>query len=276
MKRILCTIAAMIAAFFSSCGRSVSTDTLTVSFIDVGKGDCILAECGGNALLIDTGYEETAQTVLGYLSERGIEKLDCMIITHYDKDHVGGAAVIAESIPVERILLPGYEGDSKYHTLLMNVIRQKEIASEKVSRITNISAGSAGFTVYPSDIEYSSDGKEGNDNDVSLVISAQHEKDSYLFAGDIEKAGIKSFLKKNDRTYDVLKMPHHGRKESNTDDLIEAAAPKIAVITDSAGDPADKKVISLLDRTKLLRSSECGNIVIESSGDAKYRTQTAK
>lgn len=277
MKRILSFIAAFFAALIAAaCGKSTSPDQLTVSFIDVGKGDCILAECGGSTLMIDTGYAETTDRVLGYLSERGVEKLDALIITHYDKDHVGGAAGIASVFPTGKIYLPDYESGSDYYGALMGVIREKGIDTVTVGTDTSVSVGSAEFTIYASGIKYDSSGKEGNDNDVSLVTSAKHGKDSYLFTGDIEKDGIKSFLKKFDGTCGVLKMPHHGRKESNTDKLIEATEPKYAVITDSVKEPADKKVISLLDGIEVYRSSVCGDIVMESKGDGKYTVRTEK
>lgn len=276
MKRIISLIAAFITALTASaCGKKTD-DTLTVSFIDVGKGDCILAECGGSALMIDTGYSGTTEKVLRYLSGKGIDKLDALIITHYDKDHAGGAAGIAEALPAETIYLPDYESGSEHYEKLMDVINEKALHAVRVTSDTAVHLGSAEFTVFASSIAYDSSGKEGNDNDVSLVISAKHGRDSFLFTGDIEKAGIKSFLKKNADTYGVLKMPHHGRKESNTDKLIEGTAPEYAVITDSADEPADKKVLSLLEGVKTFRSSECGDIVIESGGDGKYTVRTER
>ncbi|MCR5123110.1 MAG: MBL fold metallo-hydrolase [Ruminococcus sp.] len=276
IKRILLLAAAIWTALTAAaCGKR-DPSALTVTFIDVGKGDCILAECGGCTLMIDTGFSETAENVLAHLSDHGIKKLDAMIITHYDKDHVGGAAEIAESIPVSQIYLPDYKGRGSEYKSLVKVINKNGISANTVSQDTVFSLGGVEYTVLASDIAYDSSGKEGNDNDVSLVVSAVHGNDSYLFAGDIEKDGIKSLLNKLERKYDVLKMPHHGRKAGNTEKLIAAVGAKIAVITDSEDDPADKKVLSLLSETEVLRSAVSGDITIESRGNGEYGVSAEK
>ena len=60
-----------------------SANTVRVSFIDVGKGDCILIQAGGSSAVIDTGYENTADDVISYLKDSGVTRLDCLVITHY-------------------------------------------------------------------------------------------------------------------------------------------------------------------------------------------------
>ncbi len=277
IKRTALFAAALLSALTAAaCGKSKSSEYLTVTFIDVGKGDCILAECGGCTLMIDTGYEETAESVLEHLSENGIERLDALIITHYDKDHVGGAADIVGDIPVSQIYLPDYKGRGGVYKSFVKVLDEKGISADNVSQDIVFSLGGVEYTVFASEIEYDDSGKEGNDNDVSLVVSAVHGNDSYLFAGDIEKDGIKSLVNKLDREYDVLKMPHHGRKASNTDKLLEAVGAKIAVITDSEDEPADNKVLSLLDDTEVYRSAVSGDITIESGGGGEYSVYEEK
>lgn len=73
-----------------------ASELMSVTYIDVGKGDCILIEKGSSVILIDTGYSDTSGNVSDYLNTKGITYIDYLIITHYDKDHVGGAADIAE------------------------------------------------------------------------------------------------------------------------------------------------------------------------------------
>ena len=71
----------------SSMGKE---DGACVSFIDVGKGDCILLQSGQSAALIDTGYDRTSGEVISFLRKKGVGHLEFLIITHYDRDHVGG------------------------------------------------------------------------------------------------------------------------------------------------------------------------------------------
>ena len=264
-------------AVLTACRKKSDDNTFSVTFIDVGKGDCIVISCGESTLMIDTGYDSTSESVLEHLKQMEIDHLDKLIVTHYDKDHAGGAAKIIGSVPVSEIYLPGYESGS---SVCKEVISASEKGgnSAKVTEDVSFTLGTAEFAVYAADIEYTSGGskKDGNDNDVSLVVSAVNGKDSYLFAGDIEKPGIKSFLNKCGRSFDVIKMPHHGKKESNTDKLIDTVKPKKAVITDSADEPADKKTLSLLENADVYRSSVSGDITIESSGNGKYKVTAEK
>lgn len=68
----------------------ISTSPVRVSIINVGKGDCILVQAGDASVLIDAGYENTVDVVLSHLRRQGVSHLDAMIITHYDRDHIGG------------------------------------------------------------------------------------------------------------------------------------------------------------------------------------------
>ena len=255
-------------------------NSLKVTFIDVGKGDCILIQKGNSAALIDTGYDATSTTVLYYLQDHGIEALDCMIITHYDKDHVGGAAYLAENLEVKNILLPAYEGESKFYSSLMDVIAKKGIPAQRITSDLSFALEDVNYTVFASNVGYKTgeDGKEGNDNDCSLVIAVTYLEDSYLFAGDIEKAGIKAFLKAHTGRYDVLKLPHHGSLEKNTEDLLDATEPRIAVITDSTDEPASSDLLVSLKSsgTACYRSSVNGNITVTSMGEGEYNISTEK
>ena len=269
----IAAVTACACLLMTACGSgeeqsSEVYDELTVTFIDVGKGDCIVAECGGKTLMIDTGYKDTYKDVSEKLTECGITSLDTLIITHYDKDHVGGAAQIAENYDIGTLYLPDYEGNSKAYEDLMSVVEEKSVQSVNVASDMRFSLGDAEFEIFASDVEYTDpeDG-EGNDNDVSLVVSAWHGSDSFLFAGDIEKEGIASYLEKNSTRYEVVKMPHHGGKSGNSDDLIETVSPSAAVITDSTDQPADDKILAMLENVSVYRSSVNGDITVTSTGE---------
>lgn len=270
--KLKAALIAFVCLFMTACGRGEeqSSDTpaeLDVTFIDVGKGDCIVAECGGSTLMIDTGYEATYKDVSDKLTELGISSLDALIITHYDKDHVGGAAKMAENFDIGTVYLPDYEGSSKPYEKFISVMDKKDIKSVTVSEDISFSLGEAAFEIFASDVAYTDpDGEEGNDNDVSLVVSASIGEDSFLFAGDIEKEGISAYLAKHSAQYDVLKLPHHGGKSKNSDDLIGSVSPEIAVITDSSDQPADDKLLALLEGVSVYRSSLNGDITVTTAG----------
>lgn len=281
MKRLFALLAALAAlcAMLAGCAKTEQgtenpAGEMRVTFLDVGKGDCILIEKDGAYVLIDAGYADTAEDVIAFLRDRGVETLEAMVITHYDKDHVGGASAVAEAFTVKQLYLPGYEGSSKHYTALMNTAAEQAIPCLQVREDVSFTLAGIGFTVFASSVEYVSDGEnEANDNDVSLVISAVYGQDSYLFAGDIEKPGISAYLAANHGTFDVVKMPHHGGEEKNTDDFIADVQPQIAVITDSADEPADEETLTLLAAagTETCRTSRSGTITVVSTGEGIYQ-----
>ena len=245
-----------------------------VSVIDVGKGDCILLQSGSSAALIDSGYADTANKVLSYLRAQGVKNLDFIVLTHYDRDHIGGVGPIAEELPVGEVYLPGYEGSDKNYRTLMAAIERLGLSTRQVTKDLSLKLGDAKLDLFPSSVKYvpGKGGDEGNDNDMSLVASLISGNDSYLFAGDLEKEGIEAYLDKRHGHFDVLKMPHHGQRCSLTDELLEDVQPKIAVITDSSDDPADKKTLKLLDEigADTYSTSKSGTIVIQGDGAGNY------
>ena len=255
-----------------------ATRNVRVSFIDVGKGDCILIQAGTSSALIDTGYEATADEVVSYLRDSGVEHLDCLVITHYDRDHIGGTQAIGEVFPINTIYLPGYVGGDKNYRTLTKTVKRLGFATQSVTQVESVRLGGATLTILPTSLTYvpnANDG-EGNDNDLSLVATLSCKNDSYLLAGDLEKEGIDAFLDGVTGHYDVLKMPHHGSKSGSTDELLESIRPSITVITDGPDDPADKKTLKLLAGvgSKVYRTSTDGTIVISGDGTGNYTVTT--
>lgn len=259
----------------NASGKAAS---LRVSIIDVGKGDCILVQSGKSAVLIDAGYEKTADDVVSYLREEGISHLGALIITHYDRDHIGGIETIGEEVGIDTIYLPGYEGSDDNYDSCMAAVKALGVPSSKVTKKLALEVGDAQLTVFPSGVAYESGwfGGEGNDNDASLVATLVHGDDSYLFAGDLEEDGVDAYLKAQHGHFDVLKMPHHGKTASNTGELLDDVRPQIAIITDSKKDSADKKTLKLLKSAdiELYRTSTDGTIVVESTGSGTYSVQS--
>ena len=285
----LFAVCALVVAVLVGCGTmpeapavpdrtAPTTMRLTVSYIDVGKGDCILIEADGKAVLIDTGYEDTSDDVLSYLRGQGVSQLQRIIITHYDRDHVGGLRAIAEALPVEEVCLPNYEGADKNYQTVTDAIGSLDLSAHQVTKEEVLQLGDAALTIIPTSLTYEKGqgNGEGNDNDLSLVVTLTNRDDSYLFAGDLEKKGIDAYLDGARGTFGVLKMPHHGEWCGKTDDLVEDTSPRIAIITDGEDDPAEKKTLEHLEDARIdtYRTSTDGTIVVESHGLADYTVTT--
>ena len=276
----VCALAALALLSGAAAGIAEEAEPLRVIFMDVGKGDCILISKGGTYVLIDAGYAETAADAAALMRQEGVERLDAMILTHYDKDHVGGATEILDSFPVGQIYLPGYQGEGKYYETLVYAVQKRGLPAEKVTEDVSFTLAGVRYDIFATKLSYipGEDGKEGNDNDVSLVVAAAYGADAYLFAGDIEQAGIESYLAAGHGTYDVVKMPHHGQNEKNSDDFIGQVQMKIAVITDSEEEAVKKKMRKQLAAVgaEVYCSSENGRITVTSDGSGTYGVVTER
>lgn len=217
---------------------------LKITFFDVGKGDAVLLESEEQTMLIDTGYDDTADVVLEYLETEDIQTLDYLVITHFDKDHVGGADKILETVEVQEVLEPDYESDSKQTEQYKEAMAAKGITPEKVTDTTDVPFAGADCTVYPPRQE----DYEEEDNDFSLVLSVTFGEERFLFAGDCEKERLSELMAEEDLNlrHQVLKVPHHGREEKNSDKFLLAVSPEAAVITCSEEEAPDREILDLL------------------------------
>ena len=252
MRKILTVCICLILCLLTGCRKTpawadhAKTD-LTVAFIDVGKGDCIVISGGDHVVMIDSGYEDTVRDVKNDLSDLGIDHINEMIITHYDKDHYGGAADLLRAYPVDTVFVPAYLPEGEKYEEVMRDIKDSGVHMIRVMEETCVSfpigEREAELTIMPSLVSY--DATEKNDNDMSLIETLQYGSDSFLFTGDIEREAIEAFIPAADH-YDILKFPHHGDWKKNTEELIEKISPKEVIITDGEDRPVEEKTEAYL------------------------------
>lgn len=234
----------LLTAILSACSSGKPDSELKVYCFQAGKADAFLLYNDDGAVLIDCGSKGFGEPILAYLEQQNIKKLDCLIITHFDQDHVGGAASVVKNIAIDRILQNDNEKDSKecekYAKALDKTGTTPEVVDDQAS--IKFKVGDADYTVYSGASEY----KKDDSNNASLITSVKYGSKRLLFTGDIQSKRIDDFVGKNRYTYDFLKVPHHGLSEKKTDNLIDSVKPKFAVITSSDLEMEDEETISLL------------------------------
>ncbi|MBR1568547.1 MAG: MBL fold metallo-hydrolase [Lachnospiraceae bacterium] len=243
----------------TGCQRTTSQNDepiqkeLMITALSVGKADAILIETADGVCLIDTGEAEDGAYILQTLQEKGITELKLLMITHYDKDHVGSAAELVSRIPVETILLPDYEGDRKEYRAFMEEIAEHPDV-RMIREITDYSFGDVTMRIYPAEnMAELMDTDEEYDNDLSLVSKLTYGEMTFLLTGDIEKKRIHQMLDSEiDLHCDWIKMPHHGQYQKAVKELLEVSDPTFAVLTVSEEDPADEKTLDYLTEQGIL------------------------
>lgn len=225
----------------------VSVDsTLNVWCFQAGKADAFLLWNEAGSVLIDTGESGFGKTILEKLTELGIERLDYLILTHFDKDHVGGAKKILSGIQVRTVLQSNSpkEGAEAYEKYLA-AVESCGVAPVTLRQDLSFRLGDTEFLVNPPARElYERD----ESNNSSLIVTVTHEKTRLLFCGDAEDLRLSEFLETDPGFFDVVKLPHHGRYQSTLKTLLELTRPSCAVITSSDEEPEDAETMELLSQ----------------------------
>ena len=226
-KRMLCCM--LSAMIFILCGCRNSDDTaeaklpeVTGNFdftiLKIGQADAIILRTANHSVIIDCGEEDDGNEILEYLQTDGIDAVDYLFITHFDKDHVGGAAKVIENVNVKSIITPDYEGTNAEYESYLASAERKNVTPIRLKENMTFTLDDVLFEIFgPLKKAY----KEG-DNDFSLAIAVTHGENTFLFAGDAEEERLTEIMPQTGKEYDFLKVPHHRRYNKKTKAFIEA------------------------------------------------------
>lgn len=232
----------------SSGGSSESTvdtynEKLNIYCFDAGKADSFLLYTENSAVLIDCGEKGFGKEILAKLDELGITKLDHLIITHFDKDHVGGAAKVINNFPVENLIASDCPKDSEEYEKYQKAITNAGLDENILRTSLSFTLDGVTYTIDPpAKTNYNSD----DSNNSSLIVSVRNGENSFLFTGDAQDERIKEFVSGNKENYDVLKCPYHGNYQDSLSALLGSAQPSYVIITSSDDEPEDQKTLDLI------------------------------
>lgn len=238
-KRFCCLLAAVLLLSLCGCGttaqpsaaaaqRDAASAPLAVWFFDAGKADAILLTTQNAAVLIDCGEKGFGGTIADELAARGIDRLDLLIVTHFDRDHVGGAAKVIGSVEVGTVLQSNSPKDSSEYRKYIRALKKAGIEPLTVRETLSFEFDGVAITVDPPREETYA---ENASNNSSLIVTASLGSQTLLFMGDAESARIAEYLAGTPVDCTLLKVPHHGAREPMTEALLEAVQPEYAVIT---------------------------------------------
>ncbi len=245
MKRYLIILITLLFLLGCACSsdESASAHTLELYAFSVGKADALLVKAPDAAIMIDTGENGDGDELVLRLSQLGVEKLDLLILTHYDKDHIGGADTIIKNVPINRVILPDYEKESKQYTQLVAALKQSGAEITYLKQDLALKYGDLDVSIWISPVPF--DGK--SDNDQSLITKLLFDGKAYLFMGDAEEEELKKLIySERNLTCDVLKLPHHGVYDEQYFALMTTSLPSYVIICDSQKNPADAQTLETL------------------------------
>lgn len=261
---LLCALTLLCCASCAPSARfqAVKPGGLRVVVLEVGKADAILLRTENHAVLIDAAYDDCEARVLEALRQHGVEKLDLLIITHFDKDHIGSADAVLSQVNVAAVLQPDYQEDSKDCERYAAALQREGITPESPDEPVAFTFDEVEILVEPPKRAVYDE-----DNDYSLVVRAHHGENRFLFPGDAMAERLGELLDEGDLAYGFLKVPHHGRLNERSSDFISAASPDYAVITCAQDAPVAEQILDLLAETGAeVYLTTGGDILCESDG----------
>jgi len=264
-------------------------DRLELVFLDVGQGDAILIRApGGRAALVDAGlayaaqsgggFDAGAEVVVPYLRRAGVRRLDYLVLTHPDADHVGGAEAVLRQIPVGLVLVSSTEGAEPRHVAALVAAAERGVPV-RVAREGETLALGEGVRLHvlgPPAVPITGSRSDDNANCVALRLT--YRRVAALLACDLEAESEERLLKRGyDLSADVLKVAHHGSRHSTTESFLRAVAPAIAVISAGSGNPFGHPHDEVLERlhaagAAVWRTDRHGTVTVRTDG---FRIWTA-
>ena len=249
----------------TSSGSGAYSETLYVSYINVGQGDSILIQVGDCDILIDAGTSSYGTTVSNYLKSQGVDDIELMINTHPDADHCGGLTTVLNNYVVEEVWMS--KNTNKTTAAYKNftaAVKSEGLTAKQPSKGAVYTYEYLTLTVL-----YSAIGSDTNNS--SIVVMLEYGSFRFLFMGDagteVENQLVSSGA---DLECDVLKVGHHGSNGSSSASFLSAASAEYGVIcvgSNSYGHPTSEALSRLSSAgVSVYRTDLNGNVVFSTNG----------
>ena len=241
---LILLILCMLLLFCACSGEEEVVVPSSIDILKIGKADCIIINTGTHLVMIDTGEEENVDQIHAFMDEHSYDKVDTLILTHYDKDHIGGAKYVIENYGVETVIescaIADTEEYNSYHQAL-NALGKEPMKLTQDYTFKNDSC------IFNINVPEKSKYDKKNDNNLSLVIAMKCGDNSFLFCGDAMSQRLEEVISELPGEYDLIKLPHHGSYMENYREFFDKIKAPCTVMTTSKKNPADDRTILLLE-----------------------------
>ena len=205
-------------------------------FFPLEEADASIIAYKEKIVMIDTGEQKDQDQIEKELKNRQVKKIDYLILTHPDKDHIGNAQFLIENYEIGEVFQTDYAKESELQENLNKAIEERKIKNEILKEKTELQIEELKMQILPPNIQY----EDSNNN--SLIVIMEYNGKKALYTGDIREERMQDILEELEEV-DLLKYPYHGRKNTLSRDFIQRTKPKMTIIT---GNSPDKDIIQEL------------------------------
>lgn len=268
---LLSSLIVLSLLIMGGCTDSIDSSTdLELHFIDVGQGDSTFIKTpSGYTMLIDAGDNSHGSDVVSYIKGLGVKKIDVLVGTHPDADHIGGIDNVIDSFEVGEFYMPKKTHDTKTYEDVLKAAKNKglKIKAAVADKIIAFDPATKAVFLSPENQTYS------DNNSYSAVIKLTYGQNTFLLTGDTEKENEAKMMDKYGISLqsDLIKLAHHGSSTSNTPAFLDAVNPQLAVAScgyKNKYSHPHKEVLQYLEENDIpiYRTDEQGNIIVYSDG----------
>lgn len=258
-------------------GTVVSTDTLLFAVMEVGQGECVVVITPeGRSMVIDGGRsrQRMEERVVPFLREHGVERVDYVVTTNPDQDHVAGLERLLELMPVGTWVDPAVPNDNQAYFRSLQLVDEKGITPLLARRGVMLDLGPSVSVEILWPVDPLMGGSEPSRNNNSVVLKITHGEVAFIVPGDIEAPAERRLVEldeEDELQADVLVLAHHGSKTSSTAEFLDAVSPHVALIPVGLGNQYGHPHDEVLQRLRfrdiaIYRTDLDGTIEIISDG----------
>lgn len=227
-KLIFILIIALFIFFSIKVLLDQQNSNTEIIFFGANKADSMLIKSKNTVIMIDTGLKNDSKRLGDKLKGLGIKKIDYLILTHPDKDHIGGASHIIDIFTVDTLIMSKLDNNSKAEARIKNSLESKTVNKIILLNDMKIELDNLTITIFaPKKSAYELD------NDYSLVTLINDRNLNYLFAADAQVELLSELFEKDLPIIEIYKVPHHGKDNEMTKKMIGKILPKHAIITNN-------------------------------------------
>lgn len=259
---------------FFGVTSSAQSQKLSVAFLDVGQGDAILISQGEKQILIDGGPSGMKlMEKLGEYVPFWDRKIDVVIATHPDADHISGLVDVLKNYSVDQLIESGAQNESQVFATLEKTAEDKKVEKQLARRGMKIKLSDDVELEIFSPTDGIIDGlKKDDTNSASVVAKLTYGENSFLFTGDFPLEMESQLINaKLPLSSDVLKVAHHGSKSATSEKFLELVHSSEAVISVGKNNRYSHPTAEVLDRLqanniKIFRTDQLGDVVYDCAG----------
>lgn len=231
-------------------------DTLYMTTVNVGYGDCIILQYNDTTCMVDTGQDVNVASVMGAMKLLGVDEIDALFITHTHSDHIGGVPALAQNSKIGKVYSAAISETKKNgKNKITKLVNEYNLDHQLLNAGNTVSVGELSFEALgPVELN------EEDDNDNSLILRLEVNGKTILLTGDMQFPEEKTLIDRDvDLAADILKVGNHGNPDATSDEFAKKVSPSVALISTDRkedDDSANDRVIAALNMAEIYITDE--------------------